>query len=151
MLVKDLFGYKIDNKGVIIGLKGTPIKQNNIIKVVWEDGTLKEIPYAKFVYYAFHQDLDLNDKSVVIKHIDGNKNNFNVNNLEAVEKKDYYRENSNKSKLTKEQIDEIIEIYKNQEDVLDKNNPFKKVSYRKIAERYGVSHTLINNIVKNCL
>lgn len=151
MAVRDLFGYKINEKGTIIGLRGTPIKKNNIIKVVWEDGTIKEIPYAKLVYYAFNRDLDLNDKKIVIKHIDGNKNNFNINNLEAVEKKEYYRENSSKTKLTKEQIDEIIEIYNNQEEVADKNNPFKKISYRKIADRYGVSHTLINKIVKNCI
>lgn len=151
MAVRDLFGYKINEKGTIIGLRGTPIKKNNIIKVVWEDGTIKEIPYAKLVYYAFNRDLDLNDKKIVIKHIDGNKNNFNINNLEAVEKKEYYRENSSKTKLTKEQIDEIIEIYNSQEEGADKNNPFKKISYRKIADRYGVSHTLINKIVKNCI
>lgn len=151
MEIKNLFGYKINDKGVILGLKGTPIKKNNMIKIVWGDGSLKEIPYAKLVYYAFHQDLDLNDKSIVIKHIDGNKNNFNIKNLDAVEKKEYYRENSRKSKLTKEQINEIIKEYKSQEEDLDKNNPFKKISYRKIAEKYGVSHTLIRNIMKNCI
>lgn len=147
MKSRELFGYKVNENGTILKLNGEPMKENKMIKVVWEDKSVREIPYAKFVYYAFHRDLDLNDTHLIIKHKDNNRSNFNLSNLEIVSKKDYYRENSTKSKLTQEQIEEIIDIYGNKEKQIEKNDPLSRVSYRKLAEKYGVSHTLIRAII----
>ena len=55
MKSRELFGYKVNENGTILKLNGEPMKENKMIKVVWEDKSVREIPYAKFVYYAFHR------------------------------------------------------------------------------------------------
>lgn len=153
MEYRELFGYKVYENGDIIGLKGSKMKKNRPqIKVCWgKNKEQKEVGYARFVYYAFNfKTFNFHDKSIIIEYKDGNKNNYNINNLTPIKRGNIYQgENHSKSKLTNEQVEEIKRIYNKQKNFdLDKNYPFTKVSYRKLAEKYGVSHSLIKGIVK---
>ena len=51
MEIKNLFGYEINDKGVILGLKGTPIKKNNMImdvsSLIMFTKTTKATAYCK--------------------------------------------------------------------------------------------------------
>ena len=54
----------------------------------------------------------------------------------------------NGKELTDAEVEEIKLLYKQgKEDNLKDNDPTTKVSYRKLAEQYGVSHTLIKDII----
>ena len=60
-------------------------------------------------------------------------------------------EKHKKSKLTNEEVEEIRKLYYiGEEDNKGNglNNPTRKYSYRKLAEKFGVSHSLIKAIVK---
>ena len=54
------------------------------------------------------------------------------------------------AKVSNEQVIKIREEYSKKEKSLKDNehNPITKVSYRQLADKYGVSHTLIEGIIK---
>jgi len=149
----ELFGYKVYKNGDIIGLNGKKFTKNRPqIKIYWgKNKVATEISYARFVFYAFNfKTFNFHDKSIIIEHINGNKEDYSINNLIAIKRGNkYHGENHIKAKLTDKQVQEIKDIYKQKDNgIYDKNYPFSKISYRKIAEEYGVSHTLIKSIVK---
>jgi DNA-binding transcriptional regulator YiaG len=86
-------------------------------------------------------------KNFVINHIDGNKSNNTIYNLEycsqSYNRKEDFRtgrqsfkgEKNNKSKLTELKVLEIVELRKQ-----------KKISYRALATLYNVHFTGISNI-----
>ena len=146
-----LWGYTIFENGKVVGLQGKEIKQGKQIKVKWGNtGKSKMVSYARFVYYAF------NYKTIVIKHKNGNEEDCSIDNLTTINRKYINQgENNISSKLTDEQVKEIKELYSKKKKVrmetnkkLEKNDPMTNVSYRKLAELYGVSHSMIAGIVK---
>lgn len=147
----NLFGYEVYENGTILSLSGKPMVFNKTIDLSI-NGNIKSVSYARFVYYAFHQDFDFDNHRFCVKHKDNNIKNNSIDNLYITNKKKHLRgENNSRAKLTDKQVEEIRELYfKNKLENKDEsiNNPFKKVSYRKLAEMYGVSHTLIKSIVK---
>lgn len=151
----ELFGYKVFENGTIIGKKGKKISKRPQIKVYFEENQKPtEMSYARFVYYAFNQDsFNYEDKSIVISFKDKNRKNFKLNNLIAVNKKNIYQgQNHTKSKLTDKEVEEIRRLYNKNKNKRDgEHDPFAKISYRKLADKYGVSHTLIKGIVKGNL
>ena len=151
----ELFGYKVFENGTIIGKKGKKISKRPQIKVYFEENQKPtEMSYARFVYYAFNQDnFNYEDKSIVISFKDKNRKNFKLNNLIAVNKKNIYQgQNHTKSKLTDKEVEEIRRLYNKNKNKRDgEHDPFAKISYRKLADEYGVSHTLIKGIVKGNL
>lgn len=147
-----VYGYEVREDGTIISLRGKPMAFNKTISLM-VDGKEKSVSYARFVYYAFHQnDFDFGNHKFCVKHKDNNNKNNRISNLYVTNKRNHLRgENNSRVKLTDKQIEEIREIYsKNDRESKGENlnNPFRKVSYRKLAEKYGVSHNLIKEIVR---
>lgn len=149
----DLWGYKVFENGKIIGLHGKEIKQGKQIKIKWGNtGKVKMVSYARFVYYAFnYKNFNFNDKTIIVKHKNGNEEDCSINNLIIINRKYVNQgENSSSSKLTDAQVEEIKNLYskKSNKKGSNKNDPITNMSYRKIAELYGVSHSMIAGIVK---
>lgn len=147
----ELYGYKVFENGTILGLNGKPMNFNKTIELSI-NGNSKAVSYARFVYYAFNRDFDYKNYSYCVKHKDNDITNNNINNLYITNEREHlHRENNMKSKLTDEEIKEIKKLYFiGEEDNKGngKNNPFKKYSYRKLADKFGVSHNLIKQVVK---
>lgn len=148
----ELWGYTIFEDGRICGLQGKELKYNKEICVSWGiNGKKRFVSYARFVYYAFNfRNFNFNDMKMVVRHKNGNDKDCSIDNLIVVNRKTYSQgENNASSKLTNEQVEEIKRLYTNTKDTdEEKNNPHTKISYRKLAEKYGVSHSMIAGIVK---
>lgn len=148
---KELFGYKVFENGKIIGIKNTELKINNktdLLKIkVYDKYTY--IPVMRFIYYAFNPTFDYADYNLMVVQKE-NDDDLGINNLQVVKRsRQIQGENSCNAKLTDEQVNEIIAIYESaKEKNVDKNNPNTRVSYRSLAEDYGVSHSLISGIIK---
>lgn len=147
----NLFGYEVCENGTILGLNGKPLAFHKTIDL-FINKKKKSVSYARFVYWAFNQDFNFENHKFCVKHKDNDIKNNAIDNLYITNKKKHLRgENNSRAKLTDEEVKEIRERYfKNEIESRDENinNPFKKVSYRKLAEEYGVSHNLIKQIVK---
>ena len=125
------------------------IKKSKQIKVK-VDNDWHNIDWNKFIYYAFHQDnFDL-FSNLVVKSVN---NTSNINSLYLERKnKHLQREHNKNSKLTEEQVNNILEEYNSgsvKDKELNKNNPTRRVSYRYLGAKYNVSHTLIKDIIIN--
>lgn len=145
-----LFDYEVFSNGDIYH-QGKKVKYKKSIRVIWVGKFTRYVSYARFVYYAFHQDdFDFNNHSYCVKHKDDNIENNSINNLYITNSKDYLRGEKHKmSKLTKEQIQEIRRLYEQGQDKSQSlNAPIKKMSYRKLAMMYNVNHNTIRRIIK---
>lgn len=95
---------------------------------------------------------DFKNKEILVTHKDNDQYNYNINNLVVINKRDILQGEKHKlSKLTNEQVEEIKEVYKKAQENnqnINKNNPFVKVSFRKLAEKYNVSHSLVRDIIR---
>lgn len=150
-----LWGYTVLEDGTIYGLQNRKMLKNKQIKVKRADKQISQsVSYGRFVYYAFHQrDFNFDDSNVIVKHIDGNSLNCELSNLKAVGNK-YTRqgEYNGFAKLTDEQTEEIKRVYHDyKEKKIKKYSPTTKISYRKLAEKYGVSHTVIGAIINGTI
>lgn len=146
----EIFGYKVFENGVIKGKNGFEMKQSRQIKVFYNNSCFY-VDRARFIYYAFHQDsFDMHDKKYVIKFKDNNKHHYHINNLIAVPKSLLLQgENNVNAKLSDSDINRIKIIYNQNKDKKEnKNNPMSKISYRRLADMYGVSHSMIGGIIK---
>ena len=151
----ELWGYKIYEDGRIVGLNGKKLSLKKQIRIIWgKNKTPRAVSYARFVYYAFnYKNFNFNDKTIVIKHINNNEKDCSINNLKAIKRKFISQGQYNGlAKLTNAQAKEIIDIYNNNKEInLKDNDPTTKISYRKLAEKYGVSHTLIREVVNGTI
>ena len=145
----DLFGYTICDNGTILAQNGKPISYRKTIQIKI-NGKTQSVSYARLVYYAFNQDeFDFQNHSYIVRHRDEKCEPLNaLSNLYLTNKREYLdRDNNKRAKLSHKDITEIRRVYLECKDNKDKNYPFKKVSYRKLAEKYGVSHNLIKEII----
>lgn len=146
----NLWGYTIYEDGTILGVFGKKLSYSRQIKVKWGNkGSKRMVFYARFVYYAFHyRNFNFNDQTIVIKHINGDERDCSIANLIAIKRKDLIQgEKHTSAKLTNEEVEEIKKEYTRKEINENKNNPTTRVSYRKLARKYNVSHTMIKGIV----
>lgn len=148
---KELLGYKVFENGKVLGIKNTELQIKNktdLLKIKIEN-KYTYIPVMRFIYYAFNPTFDYEDYSLMVVQKENN-DDLGINNLQVVKRSSKIQgENSCNAKLTDEQVEEIIAIYKNaKEKGFDKNNPNTNVSYRSLAKDYGVSHSLISGIIK---
>jgi len=148
----NLWGYTIYENGKVLEPQGKEVKKGRQIRIKSNvDKKARLISYARFVYYAFnYKTFDFNDKTIVIKFINGDKNDFSISNLSIIKRKYVIQGQYNISaKLIDKQVNEIKELYGRKNNFDDtKNNPITNISYRKLAEKYGVSHTTIAGIIK---
>lgn len=104
-------------------------------------------PIHRLVAYVFHN--EEYKEGLVVNHKDGNKMNNFAENLEWVTQSENIKHsvvnnlqpktyNTYKGKFNEKQRNEIKELWDS-----------GKMSKRKIAEKYGVSHTCINNIIND--
>lgn len=145
----ELYGYTIYDDGTILKKNGKKLNTNQQIKIKLDNnGNTRQVNYARFVYYAFNRDFDINDKNIMIKHINGNKQDCRIDNLLSQSVKLIKQgENSTSAKLTDKEVEEIKRLY-GLKDNEGTNSPKTNISYRKLAERYGVTHTAIRGIIK---
>ena len=105
----------------------------------------KQYPLHRIVARFFHP--EAYDKNLVVNHIDGNKQNNFASNLEWVTQRENIihsyengfqpkKVNGYTGKFTEEERQKIKNLWDD-----------GAMSKRKIAERYGVSHTCINDII----
>lgn len=145
-----LWGYTVYRNGDIISKNGNKITKANIIKIYNPmKNKYTNLSYARVVYYAFHQkDFNYENKQLVI-FLKNKNDGYNIDNLVCINRKEtLYREKHFHSKLTDKQVEEIKAIYNAYKSKsMDKNNPFTKISFRKLGKKYHVSHTLIRGIV----
>lgn len=146
-----LWEYLIQEDGTIYNKNGKKINHYKQIKINWgEEKKPRYVSYARFVYYAFnYNNFNFDDKTIIIRHKNKNKEDCNINNLIAMNRKFISQgEYSSLSKLTNKDVEDIKKIYElNKEKGIKNNDPTTKISYRKLANKYGVSHTLIENII----
>lgn len=148
----DCFGYRIYENGEIIKLS-TGEKINGFQVIIKFPGEKdRVVRRRRLIYWAFHQeDFDL-ASSLAVK----SKDESDCLSSLYLEKrgKEIKGEKNHLAKLTDEQVLKIREEYKNgliRNLGQDKNNPLKRVSYRSLAIKYGVSHQTIKHAVKKSL
>ena len=138
----ECFGYKVYKNGTIINKYNNELQQHLLTKQIkiLINGKRRNISISKFIYYAFNRDFDFTDNNIYISFKDGDNNNLSIDNLELDYKSNYLQgENNSCSKLTDKQVEEIIEKYKNKKE--------HNYTYSKLAKEYGVSITLICQII----
>lgn len=136
--IKDFSNYEISNKGNI-RRKDTKqlLKQQTSIHgykniLLWKDGKPKNCRIHRLVLESF-KPID-NCKSLQVNHIDTNRENNNLNNLEWVTPK----ENCNKKKKK--------EIFYNSQQCYDKNGKMFN-SYREAGKYYNISPNTVKRDV----
>ena len=129
-------------------IKSQKIRKDGYLEVaLYKNGKGKYIQVHRLVAKSF---IPNPKKLPQVNHIDGNKENNCVDNLEWVTNKENVThaiktglqnnsgEHNGKAKLTQQQAEEIRKIRKE-----------KNVPYRQIAKKYNVSHYTIIQICKN--
>lgn len=112
--------YKISNYGRIVNitnntLKRTPLDNNGYPHVnLWEKGKNKTFQVHKLEYMAFNLEENINNK--VVNHIDGDKTNNNLNNLELIT----YAENNFHAeyKINTHKTSKIVQMINDEENVI---------------------------------
>lgn len=141
-------GYWVNRKGEVLGKRGKKLKLGTSSKgypqITFETRQVHRcIKIHRLVaqYFVYNDNPELKNQ---VNHIDGNKTNNNVNNLEWCTNQEnnihkmenglnvtLYGENSGRSKLTNKQV---IDIY------------ISKEPYKKLIEKYNVSKSTISSI-----
>ena len=146
-------GYKISNKGRIIGKKGILLKPNKnnygylSISIILEDG-FRVNSVHRAVAYLF---LGKPKEGQEVNHKDGNKENNCVENLEWVTKSENQQhvgnvlkkrvgEKHHSTKLSKEQVIDIYNMCKEQ-----------RLLYKEIAQIYDLNPSEVSLIAKGVL
>ena len=149
--IKEFEEYTISKEGVVYSLKNNKklkpwINGKGYLQVrLYKDGKGYDKRVHRLVAETYIKNKENKEQ---VNHIDGNKLNNNVNNLEwvtnsenqkhafqtGIHKKD--PEKCNLSKLTKIQVDEIRKKYKP-----------RKVTHQMLANEYGVNRRTIENII----
>ena len=149
--------YKVSNEGVLVSLprrhaRGRVVKRVRIntgyeMYTLYKDGKA----HNELVHRLSAKHFIPNpDSKPFVNHIDGNKSNNNIENLEWVTRQENVEhavrtgllntkgENHPLSKLTDQEVLEIRDLYKN-----------KIYNQRELSEIYGVYHQHISSIVRN--
>ena len=149
--------YQISNTGKVRSFKNKNIiilKQRKNSRGYWYvnlciDGKYKSITVHRLVALHF---FDKSDRNETVNHIDGNKDNNCIFNLEWITRKENWEhakrnnllamgEKNGKSKLKEKDVLEIRNLYK-------KSKKSKKSTHRSLAKRYNVSKTCIGLILQ---
>lgn len=144
--------YDVDiSKGMVISKRTkkplSPLLQNGYLRVnLWYPGTRNYMPYYVHEIIAFAGGLDVIEKTV--NHIDGNKTNNAVSNLETLSLSDNIKhafktglsnksgENNHNAILTKGDVEIIREMGQ------------KGLAAKEIAEKFGITAYHVRSIIK---
>lgn len=119
--------YQVSNLGRIKSLGNNRLKKEKIMKnrkskvageriILWKDKTCKEFLVARLVAFTFLNE-DINNHSLTVNHIDGNRMNNSIDNLELISLKEniqhgfrtgLYKNTQKKIKLTNKITGTII-------------------------------------------
>lgn len=155
MRYKKFYEYYVYENGDIRNKHGHlmtpyPYKDEYRVKLSTGDGSRCVYNPSQLVYSLFN-DISIHDKgkSLVIDYRDGDSTNNHINNLIM---DDRLCRDVNHRVLYSAEVDEIIEIYENNQGKTPTNQHTKGgdyVSYTDLAKRYNVSRATIFNIIKN--
>lgn len=113
----------------------------------------KTYSLARAVYASFNPDFDITDTNQCVTFKDNNKLNVHIDNLVCKFRGDLIQGDGhrNRIKITEREAEQIKKEYAataNNRPVNqhDKNNNYN--SYRKLAKKYGVTYTLVKQIVE---
>lgn len=128
------YGYIVYENGDIFTKRGKKILDKDIPV---KSKNASYIARNRFIYGAFHRDFDIADKHFCIKRDESRSGNY-INTLVKLQRGEYYKNTI----LTPQKQEEVINVYNNAK----KNG--RKITYRQLAKKYGVSHTRIAQIIK---
>lgn len=154
MKSKEFYQYTITEQGDIFNtLTKRPItktlhKGNYEVRLTI-NGKKKVFSFHRLYYFLFVKEFDMSDTNICISIKDGNIQNITKNNLVLKSKKDIVQgEKAKMSKLTDQQVEEIRKLYKGQPCTNQFDKGGSDLSYRDLAERYGVSKASIGRIIR---
>lgn len=140
----EVLGYKVRSDGTIIGVKmNRAIAKNSRQIGIKISNKRKTIEKTKFIYWAFHQDFDINNNNYMVIE-DTNIVGEYVDRLKLVNRHDVNRQVN--YKLSEEDRENIRRLYFSKENILVNNS--RRYSLGKLAKMYHVSRTSIVNIIK---
>lgn len=145
--------YKIYEDGTIVGKYDKTIYKRNHhgryeVRLNVE-GKRKNFILSRLMYWLFVENFDMDNKNLCVCAKDDNLLNVHPSNLYLEERKNLIQGEKHKrrSKLTDEQIEEILEIYKPNQPGANQYSGIE-ISYAKLAEKYGVSKGNIAMVIK---
>ena len=149
--------YRVSSEGVLIStprqgakggvVKGYPTRQGYMEYCLHKNNKVKRVCVHRVLAKHFIQNPE---NKPFVNHIDGNKSNNNIENLEWVTRQENVEhavrtgllnnkgENHPQSKITDQEVLEIRDLYKN-----------KIYNQREIGEIYGVHPSYVSSIVRN--
>lgn len=113
----------------------------------------KTYPLARAIYKTFNPDFDITDQNQCISFKDNNKLNIHIDNLIYIFRGDLIQGDGhhNGTSITEQQAEQIKKeyletIHNRPINQYDQEKPYN--SYRKLAKKYGVTYTLIKQIIE---
>lgn len=137
---KEYMGYKVYEDGTIISPKGKTLKKGKQVLVKLSDHGLVSVTYLKFIYFVYHQDTFKLFGDKVVKSKD---DTTNISSLYEERRGKRFE----KSKLDQATVEKIKIEYETKNRGIAPSNPHKRISYRRLAQKYSVSHVTIQKIM----
>lgn len=154
MKSKKFHQYRFFENGDVVNTKTNKSISKQLNKGSYEikltiDGSKKTYAFHRLYYFLFVKRFDLADKNICISIKDGNINNITADNLVLKNRKEIVQgQNTKVAKLTDKQVEEIRSLYKGKTCINQFDKDANYVSYKDLAEKYGVSKTSICRIIK---
>ncbi len=140
----DILGYKVKSDGTVISIKmNREIVEDKRQISVKVNNEWKMIARTKFIYWAFHQDFDINNNNYMVIE-DTNVTGEYIDRLKLVNRHNVNRQVN--YKLSEEDKENIRCLYFSKDNILVNNS--RRYSLGKLAKMYNVSRTSIVYILK---
>lgn len=134
----EYLGYIFHKEGFITGPKGKKVtitKKTGSMRFKIEEGKVIVVKAGRLVYELIHE-TEVN-RSSIINHKDGDLSNVAFDNLEYVERKDYFKDHNWTCKFSEELAKQIYEEYQKGD-----------TSIQKLSDKYDCCNTTTWRIVQ---